>query len=84
MRDYADVLLPVATAYETSGSRINAQGDWQSFNAVVPAPGEARPSWKVLRVLANLMDLDDFDYQNTTEIHDELYQMVGEVSVSNA
>ena len=83
MRDYADVLLPVAAAYETSGSRINAQGDWQSFSAVVPAPGEARPSWKVLRVLANLMDLNDFDYQSTTEIYDEVNALVGDVSVSN-
>jgi NADH-quinone oxidoreductase subunit G len=29
----ADVLLPVSTAFETSGTLVNAEGRWQSFSA---------------------------------------------------
>ena len=32
MRDYADVLLPLAAFTETSGTYVSAEGRWQSFN----------------------------------------------------
>ncbi len=34
--------------------------------------GQARPGWKVLRVLANLLGLPDSEYQSTTEVCDDL------------
>jgi NADH-quinone oxidoreductase subunit G len=34
--------------------------------------GEARPAWKVLRVLGNLLDLPDFDYLSSEQVRDEL------------
>ncbi len=70
--DYATVMLPVAGCYETSGTYINVEGRWQSFTAAVSAPGEARPAWKVLRVLGNLLDLNGFDYESSVQIRDEL------------
>jgi NADH-quinone oxidoreductase subunit G len=69
--DYADVLLPVSPFSETSGTFINCEGRMQSFNAVVKPLGEARPAWKVLRVLGNLMSLPGFDYESTEAIRDE-------------
>jgi NADH-quinone oxidoreductase subunit G len=68
----ADILLPVAAYLETSGSYINAQADLQSFTGVVSPAGEARPAWKVLRVLGNLTNLDGFDYQSSEDVLDEL------------
>lgn len=67
--DYADVLLPIAGFTETSGTFINVCGEWQSFTAAVKAKGEARPAWKVLRVLGNLLELDGFDYVSSQEIN---------------
>jgi NADH-quinone oxidoreductase subunit G len=69
--DYADVLLPIAPFTETSGTFVNCEGRMQSFNAVVKPLGEARPAWKVLRVLGNLMSLAGFDYETTEAIRDE-------------
>src|SRR5258708_22072963 len=43
----------------------------QSFNGAVKPLGEARPAWKVLRVLGNLMSLPGFDYESTEAIRDE-------------
>ena len=52
--DFSDVLLPIAPFTETAGTFINAEGRIQSFHAAVKPLGEARPAWKVLRVLGNL------------------------------
>jgi NADH-quinone oxidoreductase subunit G len=72
MSDYATVMLPIAGNFETSGTFINIEGRWQSFNAAVPAPSEVRPAWKVLRVLGNLLDLTGFEYESSSQIRDEL------------
>lgn len=70
--EHADVLLPAGTFAETSGTFVNVEGDVQSFKGVSTAVGEARPAWKVLRVLGNLTDLDGFDYDDSRQVRDEL------------
>ncbi|RMG53942.1 MAG: hypothetical protein D6717_10340 [Gammaproteobacteria bacterium] len=85
MRDYADVLLPIASFGEASGTFINAEGRWQGFNGAVSPPGEARPAWKVLRVLGTLCDLEGFEYLDSTEIRDELKALFdAELEFTNA
>lgn len=70
--EHADILLPIATFTETSGTFINVEGDWQTFVGAVPPKGEARPGWKVLRVLANFFDLEGFEHSSSELVHDEL------------
>ncbi|HEY5293164.1 MAG TPA: NADH-quinone oxidoreductase subunit NuoG [Burkholderiales bacterium] len=70
--DYANALLPIAPFTETSGSFVNAEGRLQSFNGVVKPLGEARPAWKVLRVLGNLLGLAGFDYDSSEQVRDEI------------
>ena len=62
--DCADVLLPIAPFTETGGTFVNTEGRAQSFSGVVSPLGEARPAWKVLRVLGNLLDVPGFDYDS--------------------
>jgi NADH-quinone oxidoreductase subunit G len=69
--DYAHVLLPIAPFTETSGSFVNTEGRMQSFNAAVKPRGNARPAWKVLRVLGNLLGLPGFDYDRSEAVRDE-------------
>ncbi len=64
--DYAHVMLPIAAFAETAGSYVNMEGRLQSFRAAVPPQGEARPAWKVLRVLGNQFGLAGFG-QDTSE-----------------
>jgi NADH-quinone oxidoreductase subunit G len=47
---------------------VNIEGRAQSFHATVNALGEARPGWKVLRVLGSLLDLPDFGFDNIEEV----------------
>ena len=65
---FSDVLLPIAPFTETPGSYASAEGRVQSFHAVVKPAGEARPAWKVLRVLATMMDLPGFDFDAARDV----------------
>jgi NADH-quinone oxidoreductase subunit G len=69
--DLADVLLPIAPFTETSGTFVNAEGRVQSFHGVVKPRGEARPAWKVLRVLGNLLGLGGFSFESSEEVKSE-------------
>jgi len=72
MRDYADVLLPLATYTESSGTYVNAEGRWQSFNGCTRPEGNARPGWKILRVLGNLTGKDGFEQMSSEEVREEI------------
>ncbi len=65
---FSDVLLPMAPFTETSGSFVNAEGRLQSFHAVVKPLAETRPAWKVLRVLANLLDIPGFTFETSQDV----------------
>ena len=69
--EYADVLLPIAPFTETSGTFVNTEGVAQSFRGAVKPLGEARPAWKVLRVLGNLLNVSGFDYDTSEAVRDE-------------
>jgi NADH-quinone oxidoreductase subunit G len=80
----ADVLLPMASFAETSGTYVNVEGFWQSFAGCVSPRGEARPAWKILRVLGNLLGLDGFDYVSSEQVRDELRALCADIELNNA
>jgi NADH-quinone oxidoreductase subunit G len=65
---FSDVLLPIAPFTETSGSFVNAEGRLQSFHAVVKPLAETRPAWKVLRVLANLLEIPGVAFETSQDV----------------
>ena len=85
---FSDVLLPIAPFTETPGTFVNAEGRVQSFHAVVKPLGDARPAWKVLRVLANMLDLPGFDFESTQGVFAQIKGIsegrVAASSLSNA
>jgi len=66
--DYADVVLPLAPFTENSGTFINCEGTAQKAVAAVPPIGQARPGWKILRVMGNMFELPGFDYITIDDI----------------
>ena len=83
LREHADVVLPMATFTETFGTWVNATGTWQSARGMVPPPGEARPAWKVFRVLADELGLAGFDHDSPEAITRELQGLCAEVTLGN-
>jgi NADH-quinone oxidoreductase subunit G len=84
LRNAADLLLPIGTFAETSGTFVNCESRWQSFSGIANPVGEARPGWKVLRVLGNLLDVDGFDYDSSEDIRDELIAALGDIKPDNS
>jgi NADH-quinone oxidoreductase subunit G len=64
----ANVILPVSPFTESSGTIVNMEGRVQSYTAVTQSLGQSRPAWKVLRVLANHLNLKDFDYESSADV----------------
>jgi NADH-quinone oxidoreductase subunit G len=69
--EYADAILPIAPFTETAGTFVNCEGRTQTFNGTVRPAGEARPGWKVLRVLGNLLDVPGFDHETPEDVRTE-------------
>jgi NADH-quinone oxidoreductase subunit G len=68
LREYADVLLPIAPFTETSGTYIAQDGTAQSFAGVVRPLGETRPGWKVLRVLGDLLHANVGTFNSSEDV----------------
>ncbi len=83
LREYADVILPLALYAETAGSYVNVEGRLQSFNGAVAPPGQARPGWKILRVLGNRFDLSGFDYDSAEQVRAELADAITSLRPDN-
>ncbi len=72
MRSYSDVILPATPFTEQAGTFINAEGTWQSYVAATAPKEQAKPAWKILNVLAGLLQLNDFNYSSAESILDAL------------
>jgi NADH-quinone oxidoreductase subunit G len=64
----ADVILPMASFYETSGTHINFDGIAQSFSASVKSPGDSKPGWKIIKVMADLLKLEGFNFVDSSQV----------------
>jgi len=75
--EHADVLLPMAAFTESAGVYLNCEGRVQRAEAAARPLGEARPAWKILRVLGNFLDLPGFDYVSLDEVNADIPHLEG-------
>lgn len=78
LRADCDVLLPLGTFAETAGTYVNCEGIWQTAAGIANPVGEARPGWKILRVLGNLFDLGGFEQNSAADVLQSLRAELGE------
>lgn len=79
--DCADILLPISIFAENTGTYINMEGCWQSFSQCISSMEQARPAWKILRVLGNLLALPNFAYETADEIREEVRALTPQLDV---
>jgi NADH-quinone oxidoreductase subunit G len=72
LRAVADVILPLAPVAESEGSFINLDGDPVGFAPAGRTSGQARPGWKILRRLGELLGLEGFAQVSLNELQSEL------------
>jgi NADH-quinone oxidoreductase subunit G len=70
--EYAHVILPIAPSAETAGTFVNMEGRVQSFHAVVKPQGDARPGWKILRVLGTMLGLPGFEAESIDAVRKDI------------
>src|SRR5690606_5663116 len=70
--ELADCLLPVTPFAESGGSFVNCEGRLQSFHGTVRPQGEARPGWKVLRVLGTMLGVEGFDLDDVESVRNRV------------
>jgi NADH-quinone oxidoreductase subunit G len=66
--EYAHAVLPIAPFTETAGTFVSIEGRAQHFYATVNPLGEARPGWKVLRVLGTLLGRRGMEFDTIDEV----------------
>ena len=70
---YADVLLPAATWGEKEGTVTNSERRISRVRAAVPAPGQARADWEIVRDVARALELrlgmpSRFDHESPEQL----------------
>ena len=84
IQQQADLVLPLATFLETSGTFVNVEGLWQPFKGCVKAAGESRQGWKILTALAQvLLPADNYQYADSTAVRDELKEQCRDLKLNN-
>ena len=83
LREQADLVLPLASLIESSGSFVNVEGLWQSFKGCLKASGDSRQGWKILAALGQVLVPGQFDYADSMAVRDELKALCHDVSLSN-
>ena len=71
--DLYDVLLPLPH-YETSGSYINIEGKSQYFDKLSTTYDSK--GWKILTYLANNLDLNNFNYEDISDVQEEINSII--------
>lgn len=72
---YADVILPATLWVEGEGVMINSERNLTLVPNTIPAPGEARPDWRIIADIACAMGYSDgFTYTSAEEIFEEIKQ----------
>ncbi|MDF3054762.1 MAG: nuoG, partial [Gammaproteobacteria bacterium] len=81
LKDYADIILPIGTFTEISGTYVNAEGNWQQALAVGTPKGEARSGWEVLRELITFVGKASNQYTHLEDVTKALQEMLKSASI---
>ena len=84
LKSLADVILPLAPLAESEGSILTFDGEALHFSAAGKAQGEARPGWKILRLLGQKLDLAGFEQVNLSQVQAQMVEAMTPIEGSDA
>jgi len=73
----ADVVLPMSSCLETSGSFCNWEGRVQVFEQVVKPMNQSRPAWRIFADLAARLEVG-FGYKSGEDVFNEFAPMISD------
>jgi formate dehydrogenase (NADP+) alpha subunit len=68
----ADVVLPACSFAETDGTYINTERRFQRIRKAVDPPGQAKPDWEIVCMIARKFGKKGFNYTHPSQIMDEI------------
>ena len=74
--DYADLVFPVATFAELTGTMVNRQGRVQMLRPAFAPPGESKTVWEILSQAARLMSRAKPAYTAPEQVFADLAELV--------
>ncbi len=78
----ADVVLPLASHFETDGTFINWEGALQRFDKAIRIQGESMPAWKMFTRLSAMFD-QEFPYKASADIFAEFAPFLGHEKITS-
>jgi NADH-quinone oxidoreductase subunit G len=72
LKQFANIILPLAPLAESEGSLVNLNGDVVEFSPAGKAQGDAKPGWKILRRLGAALELDGFAQVSLNQVQTEM------------
>jgi NADH-quinone oxidoreductase subunit G len=75
MREYANFILPIAPYTEETGTYYNVSGLEQEVRASSIPYGDAKPAWKIWRVLGHFLELKEFLYASHRDVLAEIHSL---------
>jgi predicted molibdopterin-dependent oxidoreductase YjgC len=72
----ADIVLPAAAFTESDGTFISGEGRIQRFRKAVTPPGDARPDWKIIGMIAKKLGAEGFGFKNDGQVRKEIALLV--------
>jgi NADH-quinone oxidoreductase subunit G len=84
LKTSAHIVLPIGCFAESAGTFVNIEGRWQSWQGAAKLVGESRPGWKVLRVLANLLQVPHTEFNSAEEVRAALAAICGNGQTAQA
>ncbi len=68
----ADVVFPAAAWGEVDGTQTNTERRVQRLRKAIDPPGEAKPDWQILQMLAQRMGFQGFEHESAKDIFNEV------------
>lgn len=69
--EFADIILPAATWGEADFTRCNGERRIRLYSKFYDPPGEAKPDWEIVALLAQKMGFDGYDWHGASEVFEE-------------
>ncbi|WP_089718969.1 arsenate reductase (azurin) large subunit [Candidatus Entotheonella palauensis] len=68
---YADIVLPAATWGEENFTRCNGERRIRLYQKFYDPPGEAKPDWQIVAMLAKKMGFEGYDWKDSNDVFEE-------------
>jgi NADH-quinone oxidoreductase subunit G len=76
VKEFANIILPIALGAESEGTYVNAEGLVQRMIAGAKAPGLAQAPWRILRAIAELLQVSGITFSDFTELSTQIDQVL--------